>query len=52
MKNGRIREALDRFGKMLAEVAVLREPVSGIISLISGKNTGNFADSGASRGRV
>jgi hypothetical protein len=29
----------------LAEVAVLREPVSTIISLISGKNTGNFADS-------
>ena len=29
------------------EVAVLREPVSGIISLISGKNTGKFAESGA-----
>jgi hypothetical protein len=25
------------------ELAVLREPVSSIISLISGKNTGNFA---------
>jgi hypothetical protein len=30
----------------LAEVAVLREPVSCIISLISGKNTGKFADIG------
>ena len=28
-------------------MAVLREPVSGIISLISGKNTGKFAESGA-----
>jgi hypothetical protein len=31
------------------EVTVLREPVSAIISLISGKNTGKFADSGAGR---